>query len=1238
METAARITQFRLRRHMLGAVLLALALVWALLLAAQYTVQAGEPTDARPGPPVITASPAVNSTFAISLPMETWPQVTETGSWLPSWVRSLQNAGDVSQVTGPVVVSKTAPEEISLGERVEYGLVISNTGDQAANVLVYDVLPIPIYEGEADCYPDCTEEPEVMTMTVTTPSRYGAPPSTLVVRVVYRISWENVVVPPGEYREIEFSIPVTGKGDGMSLKNRAYIRYTLADGTQGTSMSNETETLVSIDVEPTSSATLSQSPVWFSEDYGGSGSVDWGDFDRDGNLDLAVGGSQGTTIYRNLGGQLTRFWNTETYSHDLHWIDVDGDDTLELVAIGYHWWTSIIDNHIYKRSPDGARFDEIGPSQLSTAPLLQVTPADLDADGDLDLVALTAERWTTDDCAFRFYRNDGDLYSTPYTCLAAPKRDYAKTSEDIMALGDYDNDDDLDLVLDVWDLENPDPGAPCLYRDLLWLMPNSNGHFTGTAPLLLDTFIHCAWPVHATWGDYDRDGDLDLAAVLPVLTGSANHQVRIYRNLWIEGAGGGSPFADPITLELPREQPPYSAAWSDFDGDGDLDLAVAGAPFRIYLNESGSFASDRFISPQTVTDFALDMAVADYNGDSTTDVALANPFGPTTLFSTLAPRLNRTMDTIAVRPASSVVWGDADGESTLDLVFGATATSVNADLYYNVFGLFPSRLRYESSGFGPHGLAYGDLDADGNLDLAFSTPAGVQVYLSGHLTEPDWSVPLLGAQAVAWGDADADGDLDLAVGTNGYDLLFLNDEGALNSTPALTFPRDDDTRSLAWADYNGDRYLDLATGNYDGPAGVYQNNRDGTFTLAWVTSRSWKTTNLAWGDYDHDGDLDLALGNDGQANVLYQNDAGVLGQQPIWTAPVVRHTTSLAWGDWNNDGDPDLAIGNAGEPDQVYLNRDSQTGVPRLAWIWSSAESYPTTGVAWGDRDSDGDLDLAISTETKIGFYENQTILPAHLTGSFLPSAPLPDNPPYLAVDRPGETRNAFFLSSAETLSGPDHPTVTVEYRLFDPDGTRQGTGNAPGDQLARTLFQFSLDGGGTWQTATSATISAPLTTTLRLGQAATFIWDPIADQAISDDARFRVGIIPSATTGSSQRGITWAVSPPFRVQGTTCIWPIHPAIIASDLHPDLGENVSFQGTVEQASGVLTFLWDFGDGSTDQGQLVYHRFQRNGIYNVRLTIRSEPCPIPKELVVNQIIRAGTGAASIYLPNVLKVYP
>lgn len=50
---------------------------------------------------------------------------------------------------------------------------------------------------------------------------------------------------------------------------------------------------------------------------------------------------------------------------------------------------------------------------------------------------------------------------------------------------------------------------------------------------------------------------------------------------------------------------------------------------------------------------------------------------------------------------------------------------------------------------------------------------------------------------------------------------------------------------------------------------------------------------------------------------------------------------------------------------------------------------------------------------------------------------PLPANPTYLSLVRPGHTPNANFYASPQILSGPTAPTVTVQYRLFDPDGSR---------------------------------------------------------------------------------------------------------------------------------------------------------------------------------------------------------
>ncbi len=230
----------------------------------------------------------------------------------------------------------------------------------------------------------------------------------------------------------------------------------------------------------------------------------------------------------------------------------------------------------------------------------------------------------------------------------------------------------------------------------------------------------------------------------------------------------------------------------------------------------------------------------------------------------------------------------------------------------------------------------------------------------------------------------------------------------------------EDTRSVAWGDVDGDRYLDFAVGNYGQPDRVYRNNRDSTFSLVWTSSASSPTTSVAWADYDGDGDLDLAVGNYGESNLIYENDGGSLGTTPIWQSASRNRTTSLAWGDWDNDGDLDLAVGNDGQPDRVYANLNSRPGSPpQLFWIWAPAQSLQTTGLAWVDQDGDGDLDLAISQKgtAQNGVYENNLVLPAHQRSDFSATMPLPNNPSYVSVRRPGAgTGGAGGYSSARDL------------------------------------------------------------------------------------------------------------------------------------------------------------------------------------------------------------------------------
>ena len=524
-------------------------------------------------------------------------------------------------------------------------------------------------------------------------------------------------------------------------------------------------------------------------------------------------------------------------------------------------------------------------------------------------------------------------------------------------------------------------------------------------------------------------------------------------------------------------------------------------------------------------------------------------------------------------------------------------------------------------------------------------------------------------QAV-WADADGDGDLDLLAGNNGVNRFYLNSGSGLQTTASWSSSESEDTRAIAWGDYNRDTYPDFAVANYSGQAQVYCNNRDNTFTLAWAGSSS-PASDVAWADYDGDGDLDLAVANDGAADVIYQNltcqnktcgdapfqpqaincpDSGAtLDANPVWTSAAQSASTSLAWGDWNNDGDLDLAVGNDGQNDYIYDNLGSRPDDPQLVLRWLSDESYPTTGIAWGDVDGDGDLDLAVSQNGSgdSGFYRNMFDAPAHLTTNFATAMPLPRNPVYLTIARPGQTPAADFFSSAELMGGATSPTVTIVYRLFDPNGTRDSsTANAPGQVMTAARFEYSLDSGGTWLTATPAVSPATPLESARQGVSHTFLWNARADQAISDDVRFRITAIPhlgplngalSATHqgGWSQRAIASAVSPPFRVRGVSCAWPRGLSVNLSPAYPQAGEEIRFEAILAQASGSLDYIWDFGDGSPLAfGPVVHHTYADNTAYQLTLTVRSSPCPIVRELTTALGVAVG-GAVKIYLPIVLK---
>ncbi|CAG0935875.1 hypothetical protein TFLX_04726 [Thermoflexales bacterium] len=179
----------------------------------------------------------------------------------------------------------------------------------------------------------------------------------------------------------------------------------------------------------------------------------WGDYDGDGDLDLAVIGQVGSTastkIYRNDGKDV--FTDilaavANLYSGSVDWGDYNNDGHLDLLLTGCADGScSTRTTRIYRGLGNGSFSNVVGPGLISVA-LGDVAWGDYDHDGDLDILLLGH---TGSAGATRIYRNNGD---DTFAALSVDmKHAYGPALFELyngaVAWGDYDNDGNLDALL-----------------------------------------------------------------------------------------------------------------------------------------------------------------------------------------------------------------------------------------------------------------------------------------------------------------------------------------------------------------------------------------------------------------------------------------------------------------------------------------------------------------------------------------------------------------------------------------------------------------------------------------------------------------------------------------------------------------------------------------------------------------------------------------------------------------------
>ncbi|OKH30835.1 hypothetical protein NIES2119_30135 [[Phormidium ambiguum] IAM M-71] len=293
---------------------------------------------------------------------------------------------------------------------------------------------------------------------------------------------------------------------------------------------------------------------------GSNSSVDWGDFDNDGDLDLVLAGSNNSKVYRNDNGNFTDIGASLTgvLGGSLDWGDYDNDGDLDILLTGSDSSSNSV-SKIY-RNDSGTFFDVNAP--LTGVSSSSATWGDFDNDGDLDILLSGFDSSGTEVAGI--YRNDNGSFSN----IGSGLKGFSTGSG---VWGDYDSDGDLDILL------TGKRGS----REFSEIYRNDNGSFTNINASLTGVAFSSA-----AWGDYDKDGDLDI-----VLTGNEDEDwltfvSKVYRN-------DGGNFND-IGASLTGVER-GSAAWGDYDNDGDLDILLTGrdAGFqpvsKLYRNDNGNF-------------------------------------------------------------------------------------------------------------------------------------------------------------------------------------------------------------------------------------------------------------------------------------------------------------------------------------------------------------------------------------------------------------------------------------------------------------------------------------------------------------------------------------------------------------------------------------------------------------------------------------------------------------------------
>ena len=449
---------------------------------------------------------------------------------------------------------------------------------------------------------------------------------------------------------------------------------------------------------------------------------------------------------------------------------------------------------------------------------------DLDADGDLDFI-------TGGYNGLQLFKNIGDSLQPQFLKIDHFFQEITVGSNPVPSFTDLDADDDYDLLVGL-----SESGELKFYLNSG--TPDSAIFLETQSQTWFDVGLY-AYPCFA---DLDNDVDIDL------LVGRDVSGFYYYYNT---GDSANWHWQDDNSVFACLAQSTYwnSPCLVDLSGDGKKDLiyGTASGPLNYYVN-TGSFSSPTWTADNSLFGGVLDVGGAsspflfDFDYDSDLDLVSGSQLGNIKYYrnigSALAPAWQPAHDIFsAIKHSiySAITLGDVNGDSLPDAVAG----DMNGQLFFHKNT--GTSFTYVSSVFAGIDLGYFsapkliDMDFDGDLDIVAGNEDGNLFYFknTGKSDSATWVEVAgffgnigVGSHCVPTaGDIDNDGDIDIITGDLFHEIQFFEN---VNSTwvenPAVVAGiTAGQNAAPALGDLDDDGNLDLTIGNYDGTFNYFEN-------------------------------------------------------------------------------------------------------------------------------------------------------------------------------------------------------------------------------------------------------------------------------------------------------------------------------------------------------------------------------------------------------------------------------